>query len=87
MISLLSVEVLAVIILYKTDKSGLGATMISFLLVLPTLITWPILVLIDHRTARQPAKVLTEDELRQFKVKRALVIVGFIVLAIFAAHS
>lgn len=87
MSSILAIQAVVAIYAGTKDKSGLGAALFVLLMVI-TLLAWPIVLSIDrqinNRVASQNLKPSTPQQLKLHKIIRILIIGGVLVVIIAA---
>jgi uncharacterized membrane protein YkgB len=79
MSSLVVAGIIATITFY-----GSLVSVVTFVVTVCALITWPILILFDRSAARKAPKVLSPAELARYKRARAIVFVGLIAIIVLA---
>ena len=84
--TLVAHEIIAIVLFYNTDESGLAATMAT-VFTFCTLLAWGIIYLISRKAAKQPARVLTPEEMARYNVTRVLVALGLLAMIVFAVTS
>ena len=86
-LKIIVLEIIGMLLLARFEKSGMMAVMM-FLLIVGTLVTWPIVATIERRAQREPKVSLDATQMRNFKIIRGVIIaavLGYIIYMIAAS--